>query len=222
MDSKTKKLNEKNNMLDKEISKENQGIFTDMICYLHGSNLSEYDIEIVRQDLTEMVLSAQKRGENIGSVIGNNYKEFCDEVIASIPSKTKMEKFIGYLDSSCWALSILLAINIIISKETISIIGNVISRNPVNFNISFSVGSVISIGLIFLLSNLIVSTIVKNTFRKEIKHKKTVGFVIGATFMMLMMIIAWLGKGTLFTINIFLICFFTITLYVGHKLLETL
>lgn len=64
MNSKTKKLNKQNNILDRQISKENQSIFTDMICYLRGSNISEYDIEVVRQDLTEMVLSAQKRGES--------------------------------------------------------------------------------------------------------------------------------------------------------------
>lgn len=64
MNSKTKKLNKQNNILDRQISKKNQSIFTDMICYLRGSNISEYDIEVVRQDLTEMVLSAQKRGES--------------------------------------------------------------------------------------------------------------------------------------------------------------
>lgn len=160
MNKKTKKLNEQNNILDEKINKDNQKVFTDMICYLRGSNMTDYDIEVVRHDLTEMVLSAQQRGESIDAVIGNDYKEFCDEVIANIPSKTKLQKVVDYLDICCWGLSILFAI------------------------------------------------------------KKTIGFVVGAILMASFLLIAWLGKGTLFTVNFFVACILIVILFIGHKFLE--
>ena len=43
MYQKRKELNRENNTLDKQIFAENQGVFTDMICYLRGSSLSAYD-----------------------------------------------------------------------------------------------------------------------------------------------------------------------------------
>lgn len=220
MNKKTKKLNEQNNILDEKINKDNQKVFTDMICYLRGSNMTDYDIEVVRHDLTEMVLSAQQRGESIDAVIGNDYKEFCDEVIANIPSKTKLQKVVDYLDICCWGLSILFAINIVISKDTISIIENIVNRKPVDFSLSVSIGSAISIVFILLLANFIVNIIMKNSFSKEIKYKKTVGFVVGAILMASFLLIAWLGKGTLFTVNFFVACILIVILFIGHKFLE--
>ena len=88
MYQKRKELNRENNTLDKQIFAENQGVFTDMICYLRGSSLSAYDQERVRRDLTEMVLDAQERGDTLSDVIGGDYKAFCDEIIASLPHKS--------------------------------------------------------------------------------------------------------------------------------------
>lgn len=222
MNRKTRKLNEQNNILDTQIRNENQAVFTDMICYLRGSDISDYDIEVVRQDLTEMVLSAQSRGENINSVIAGDYKEFCDNVIANLPPKTVKQKFVDAIDIICWVLSILFLIHIVISKETISIIESIISRKEVDWNISVSVGSAVSMVLILLLANLIVNIIMKNVFRKENQQKRTLGFFAGAVFMLLLIMLAWLGKSTLFTINIFLACIITSVLFVLHKVLETI
>lgn len=214
----TKKLNEQNNMLDEKINEENQEMFTNMICYLRGANISEYDVEVVRQDLTEMILSAQKRGESIDSVIGGDYKEFCDEVIANIPPKTKKQRLIEGLDISCWGLSILFLIKIVISKDTIIMIKNMIDREPVSLKVSVSIGGAISIALIIILANLIVNFIIKNSFRKEGKHENLVVFIIGVVIFSILSLLVWLGKETLFTINIFTAIFISIILFLGHKL----
>ncbi len=96
MSNKLEKLRKLNNNLDKKINKENQPMFTDVICYIRSGNISAFNQEMVRRDLSEMVLSAQNRGENITDVIGGDFKEFCDEVIANLPPKTAKEKWIGY------------------------------------------------------------------------------------------------------------------------------
>lgn len=222
MNRKTRKLNELNNTLDAQINDENQAVFTDMICYLRGSDISEYDIEVVRQDLTEMVLSAQSRGENINSVIAGDYKEFCDNVIDNLPPRTVKQKIVDALDIICWVLSILFLIHIVTSKEMISIIEGIISRKEVDWNISVSIGSAVSMVFMFLLANLIVNIIIKNVFRKEKKLKRLLGFFAGAVFMLLLIMIPWFGKSTLFTINVFLACAVTGVLFVIHKVLETI
>lgn len=75
----TKKLEELrriNNDLDAKISEENQPLFTDMICYIRSANISALSQEMVRRDLSEIVLSAQSRGEKITDVISGDLKEW--------------------------------------------------------------------------------------------------------------------------------------------------
>lgn len=165
MNKKTSELNRINNSLDKHISSENQEAFTDMICYLRGANISEYHQELVRQDLTEMVLSAQQRGDDIRSVIGEDYQEFCDHVIASLPPESLKQKIIGFFDIVCWCLSTLGLINIVSSRETISPIRNVITRKPLDFSISISLGSIVSTGIIIAAAFVLVEIITKKSFQ---------------------------------------------------------
>lgn len=219
MSRKTKKLNQQNNLLDKEIKEENQEIFTDMICYLRGSALSEYDVETVRQDLTEMILSAQNRGETIQSVIGHDYKAFCDDVIASLPPKTAKEKLIDTLDIISFCLSVLLVINILVSNDTIRLIQNLILKKPVDFHISFSVGSVISMLVIIILAYGIVHAIMKKAF-SEFNPKKTTFILAGILLILMFIAIAWLGKTTLFSANIFLVILSAAVLFIFHKILS--
>lgn len=220
MNKKTKELNKQNNLLDKKISNDNQPIFTDMICYLRSSNLTDYDIEVIRRDLSEMVISAQERGESISDVIGGNFKEFCDEVIASVPPKTKLQKIIDFLDVCCWVLSILFAINIIISKDTILMIEDLFRSKPIDFSLSVSIGNAILVVIILLFSYTFVYTICKNSFIKEIKYKKTAIFISLTIIMGLLVFVVTLGKETLFTVNLWIACMTTIILFVAHKFLN--
>jgi len=80
MNKQIRELNRINNNLDGLLYSENNPAMTDIICYLRGANISKYNQEIIRQDLLEMVLSAQERNENIQTVIGTDYKNFCDEI----------------------------------------------------------------------------------------------------------------------------------------------
>ena len=68
-----------------------------MICYLRVSVISKYNQELVRADLIEMILDAQERGENIQQVMGKDYKQICDNIIAEFPQETKAKKAIEYI-----------------------------------------------------------------------------------------------------------------------------
>lgn len=224
MNKKTKELNRINNSLDKQVNPENREAFTDMICYLRGGNISEYDQEVVRQDLTEMVISAQLRGENISSAIGEDYKAFCDDVIASLPPKTSKQKMIEIFDLVCWCLSLLGVINMVMADETISLIRNFIVGKPLNYNVSVSLGTVISSGIIVVAANVIVEIFMKNAFQigKKKQNDRLKAFLIGAGLMAVFLLIAWLGRATLFTVNIFIALAVVAILYIAHKVLSYL
>ncbi len=218
MNKKAKELNRINNKLDKQISEENQQAFTDMICYIRGANRSDYNQEVARQDLTEMVLSAQKRGENISSVIGDDYKDFCDNVIANLPHKTQKQRVIEFFDIICLGLSILVTINIVTANETITLIRNLLKGNPLSYNISFSIGSIISNVIIIIISVAIYEYITKKSFQYKITFLKSFATVLG--FLLVFLMIAHFGKQTLFTTNIFIACGAVLVLYVIHKILD--
>ena len=58
MIGKSKALLKQNNQREKELTKENNQVLTDMVVYLRESDLSDYNQELVRADLIEMVLDA--------------------------------------------------------------------------------------------------------------------------------------------------------------------
>ena len=224
MNKKTKELNRMNNSLYKKVNPENKEAFTDMICYLRGANISGYHQELVRHDLTEMVLSAQQRGENIRAVIGEDYQAFCDDVIGSLPPATRKQRIIDFFDIACWCLSILGAINIVLANETIALIHNLFSGNPLSYDISVSIGSVISVGIVVAAAIVIVEIIVKNAFQigKKKRNDRLKAFLIGGGLMAVFLLVAWLGRAALFTVNIFIACAVVLAFYIAHKVLSQL
>lgn len=221
MNKRTKALNQQNNQLDKAIHPENQPIFTDMICYLRGANISEYEIEVVRQDLTEMVLSAQNRGDSIESLFDGDYQQFCDEVINSLPPKTTKQKLIDGLDIVFLGLAILIPINILLSKDTILLIGKLFQKQPVNWNIPVSIGTVLSMVLIIGLATTIVMLITKNAFRQDKKEKLLLGVVAGVGTTLVMVALFVFGRKTLFTVNLWLALAVALVFFLGRKLLDS-
>ncbi|MGO5052053.1 hypothetical protein ACTQ6A_05965 [Lachnospiraceae bacterium LCP25S3_G4] len=221
MGNKVKELQKQNNKLDKRINSENQEVFTDMICYIRGADISDYNQELVRRDLTEMMLSAQERGENIHHVIGGDFKEFCDNVIANIPPKTMKEKLLDSLDSLCVILSILGTINIVFSKELFVMLQGLSKAKTVNYNIDITIGTIISTIIILIASFGIVKIIMKHSFQKQSKNIRILkGFLVGGGIMAVFLVIAKFGEAVIFSINIFLAIVVVVALFAGHKLLS--
>ncbi|CAB1253019.1 conserved membrane protein of unknown function [Ruminococcaceae bacterium BL-6] len=226
MNTKTKALNRKNNELDRRLNKGNNDAMTDMVCYLRVANISDYNQELVRHDLLQMVLSAQERGENIETVIGGDYRSFCDEVIAALPPKSFKERILDFIDTLLLCTSILGAIGIVFSKETIEFIRNAVTGQPLNFRISISIGSLLIYFIILTASFLIVRFICKNSFRKEKEQNQRKGrnFLIGGSVgggVMAVFLLTWrLGGQTIFTVNILAAGLLVLGLYLCHILLQ--
>lgn len=225
MNKKTKELNRKNNELDKKISADNNPIMTNMVCYIRGAAISEWNQEVVRQDLLSMFLDAQNRGDTIENVIGQDYKEFCDEVIRSLPPQSKLEKVLELVDIITFGIAILGLINLVISSETIRLVKNLITGKTPNFMISITWGNVFSFVVIILASILIVQWIVKNSFtvgqKQESKLRRFLfGGTIGGGIMVFILLVAFLGKGIMFSVNIFVMLAIVAAFYLLHVLIQ--
>ncbi len=222
MNKQARELNRINNELDKQLNAENNKVMTDIICYLRVANISVYNQEIIRQDLLEMLLSAQERGENVQAVIGEDYKAFCDEIIESLPPQNRKERVLEFFDTVFLCTAILGAINIITSKDTIALIRNLASGEPLNFRISVLAGQLIAYPIIIAAAFIVVRVVCKASFKPEKKQKGGYmkNFLIGASTMAVFLLFAWIGRDALFTINIFAAIALVLVSYIAHRILE--
>lgn len=173
MKKETKELLKKNNENEKQILEENDEIYTNMVVYLRGANISEYNQEKVREDLIAMIVDGQERGDDIQKVIGENYKEICDEIIAEIPKKTVKENVM---------YALMLTLDIVWIVGVISVIKTLIimlAKNSKDMTFVFSLGDLISWGMIVFVAYLVVYYICSTTFReKERETNKVLSFII--------------------------------------------
>lgn len=182
MNKSTKLMLKKNNSRDKEISDENLETYINMIAYLRVSDLTEYNQEVVREDIIELILDGQQRGDNIEKVMGGNYKEICDEIIDAMPRKTKKEKVLDFIAISLnplWILGIIAVINNLIEG---------LSGGKSKLTFIFSVGNIISTIIIIILSNMIVWYFCKNSFHEKQTRKKILYLKLWALFSVLIAI----------------------------------
>ena len=173
MKKETKELLKKNNENEKQILEENDEIYTNMIVYLRSADISEYSQEKVREDLIAMIIDGQERGDDIQKVIGENYKEICDEIIAEMPKKTIMEKVMHTLMVILDVVWILGIISLIKTLSTILVKGSK------DMTFTLSLGDLISCGMIVIVANVVVNYICKTAFKEEErKNNKVLSFII--------------------------------------------
>lgn len=187
-----KKLLKENNLAEQKILPENDDIYTNMIIYLRASELSEYNQELVRADLIEMIVAGQERGDDISAVMGTNYKEVCDEIIRTFPPKTMGDKLLE-------AATIFL--NIISILGTILIIQQTIGTGSFNLtdsSFTLTIGDILISILIAGIAILSVKYICKNAFVEDKSQNKTLEIVKYGCF------------GIIYT-GLFILCKLTLT-----------
>lgn len=170
MNKACKELMKKNNEREKEILKENDEIYTNMIVYLRCADMTQYNQELVREDIIEMILDGQQRGDNIEQVMGNRYQEICGEIIDAMPKRTMKEKIISYLTVSLSCLWIL-GIGYTVTQMIIAL-----SKGSWAYNFTLTAGQIISGLLIILSANFIVVYVCKTAF-KESNENKIITFI---------------------------------------------
>ncbi|MBB6622906.1 hypothetical protein [Clostridium gasigenes] len=110
--SKEIKNNYKNMM---KIDDKYEDLVTNIVCYIRVE-LTAYDAEEAINDINEILLGAQDRGENLFEIIGD-YKEFCKEVIASYKDSVKnykLKMLIDHIPNMIYAIVFFFALDIVI------------------------------------------------------------------------------------------------------------
>ena len=77
-----------------KIDKRYQDLVTNIVCYLRGK-LNSIDAEEAINDVNDILLGAQSRGENLEALVGD-YKEFCENIIDAYKGSDKWYSLKSY------------------------------------------------------------------------------------------------------------------------------
>ncbi|WP_159081736.1 hypothetical protein [Paenibacillus sp. CAA11] len=166
-------LRRTNNELDQKLNKHNADILTDMVVYLRVSALPDEQVERIREDLLDMALSAQERGDDLAKVFGTDYRAFCDEIIQNATPKTPGQRIREGLSIVAACLPILLFIQLLSSKPVGEWLRNGFHADG-GYQIPVTLGFVSSTAFIILAAWLIVMFIGKQTFSLTEQAKREV------------------------------------------------
>ncbi|CDX03561.1 putative membrane-anchored protein [Desulfitobacterium sp. LBE] len=167
---KAKELLKRNNLREKGIFKENQEVYTNMIVYIRSSNMTDYNQESVREDIIHMILDGQQRGDTIEKIMGGDYKELCDEIIAAMPKKTLKERIIEFIAIFLKSLGVL---------GVIALVENLVSgllAGSKSFRFILTVGDIIN-AVIIVLAAIAIYYYVSKTAFNTMKKKKVTSFL---------------------------------------------
>ena len=170
MASEIKRLRKENNKLDKKLNKEYRNTLTDMMVYIRGSKINEYNQELIYSDLVNMMLEAQNRGEDVRSLIGGDYKNFCDNILMEIEMETPKERVITKIKNGLLYFTVIFLV--LLFPKIPRIIDGGISLD----SIPLTLGEVAGGLLIVSVAIFIVEYICRTSF-EESKTKKFGSFI---------------------------------------------
>lgn len=107
MSKRTKELLRANNALDAQLNKDNQQMMMNIVVYIRSANISEYEQELVRRDITHMLLDAQAQGRTAVEVLGEDAQAFCEAVIAALPPRSTGERALNNVRDGLLAFVVL-------------------------------------------------------------------------------------------------------------------
>lgn len=167
-----------NNRISEDLNEENLEMYTDFVCYLRVSDLSEEEQEEILSDVLLMFLEWQQDGKLIEDMVGGDLKKFADDTIAAVnPHKTIIQKIKENLGIVIEGFCIMLTIDFVFLYSSKIIKGNV--NMTYDYDLSMLFRTVIFIGIAYWIINYIG----KNSFevKRSKKHNKLANFIFGAS-----------------------------------------
>lgn len=213
MSRQTKQLMKENNDLALQLHEGDNRILTDIVVYIRGADISAYRQELVRRDITQMILDGEQRGDTAEDIIGGDYKTFCDNVLMEVPRLTSAEKSISFLGTICAASAVLLTVRRLFALT------DTLEENNTWPDIPITTGNIISTFLILCTAILIYNFITKNSFNT--------GFLRSKKFPALCILILIIGICTdlflntvILTIHAVPLLLITLALYILYKITD--
>lgn len=174
----------------KSLTKENDAVYTDIVCYIRGSSMEEVKQEEIISDILEMLLRGQGENKNINEIIGNDYKEFCDSIIEASGSKKSMKSELGgFARLAGYCFLFMLTLDFITTYLPMAI-----NKKQFIDNYSITLNNILVPIIIIVASYAIVMYITKNSFKlSKTRFSKLQNFIFGAVVAAIFLGIGFLG-----------------------------
>lgn len=110
MSKQVRRLLRENNEMEKLLSEDGRSVMTDIVVYLRGADIRDIDQEQVRQDIMHMLIDGEARGMSPDEVVGEDYRVFCDNILAEIPHLGLRQKMLAAARDTLLGMTVLIVI----------------------------------------------------------------------------------------------------------------
>lgn len=176
-----------NYKFSKQLTPENERIFTDIVCYLRTSDIDELQAEEAIQQILDMFLSAQHRGEAISDVIGSDYKEFCNEIIHSSSKQRFSSKVLTFLELLLFCMVLMWVIDL-----AFAILPQIIKNKQINLEYTVTLGFLARVFTVLAIAYALINYIGRNSFQLAKKSRKKF-FIFGCLFGLFILLPAFIS-----------------------------
>lgn len=95
---KTIRLRKERDKESENLNSEEKALFEEIVNQIYTSPFSLYEKELILQDILDMFIENQNSGRDVDFIVGEDYREFCEEIINSyLDNKRKPVMVLGFI-----------------------------------------------------------------------------------------------------------------------------
>lgn len=161
------------NKLSRLMREKDKIIYEEIIIYMRLSGLKDIDIEETLIEIGDMIIQSENDNKDINYLIGDNYIQFCDNIINEIKSKySRFDKIINNFKVQVFLISmaVLFTINYLITQGI-----TLFKDEGFTLNYNLTINQLISNLIISIICYLVFSEIKKDSI-KNYKIKSDANF----------------------------------------------
>ena len=214
MSRRVKEMLKENNELQEQLSDDGKKVLTDIVVYLRGVPVSMYEQERVRRDITQMLIDGEKRGSSAREVIGEDYREFCDNIVGEIPHMTWKEKMFVSVRDTLPAVAVLLVI------WCAGRLAEVLAGVLPSFNCPVTLGNLVGGILLLAGAEGLITLLTKYAFESRRSFDRKWGAVLVIVFIAAVCA-NYLITYKVFRIHLGLAVVLTLAIFVAYRILDS-
>lgn len=214
MSRRVKEMLKENNELEQQLSDEGRKVLTDIVVYLRGVPVSMYEQEKVRRDIIQMLIDGEKRETSAREVIGEDYREFCDSIVAEIPHMSRKEKVLVFIRDTLPALIVLLVI------WCAGRLAEVLAGVLPSFNCPVTLGNLVGGILLLAGAEGLITLLTKYAFESSRSFDRKWGAVLVIVFIAAVCA-NYLITYKVFRIHLGLAVVLTLAIFVAYRILDS-
>ena len=214
MSKRVKEMLKENNELEQQLSDEGRKVLTNIVVYLRGVPVSMYEQEKVRRDIIQMLIDGEKRETSAREVIGEDYREFCDSIVAEIPHMSRKEKVLVFIRDTLPALIVLLVIWCAVR------LAEVLAGVLPSFNCPVTLGNLVGGILLLAGAEGLITLLTKYAFESSRSFDRKWGAVLVIVFIAAVCA-NYLITYKVFRIHLGLAVVLTLAIFVAYRILDS-